>query len=310
VRWRAPPNARSVTELALLLLAQAVATPAPQTGRVTVESDTSCPAGAEVEARLSALLPPLADGATPARAAITADEGALHVRLAGPDGAALGDRTLRLEASCADRANVVAVVIATWEAQQRAEQVPAPSLPRPTAPPAITSPAASTPPAVPAFAFELAAGPAVTLSSDGAAPTGVLAASLWGRRLGARLSLFGAWPLEQPLADGHARWSRGGTTLELGVRARGRAGRLDAHGGVVLGALVARGRGFEIDHTASGFAPGLAAGLDWSYAFGPVFLGAGANGIAWAAQRLVSPAGARELPRLQLALDLHLGFAF
>src|SRR6185436_7776195 len=127
----APPDARSVTELAFLLfLANAEApTGSASTGSVIIESATTCPSAAEVEARLRVLLPPAPEGAAPKRATLVAEDGALHVHFGAADGTALGDRTVAVEASCADRANVVAVVIAAWEAQRRSEEVQAPLLP-------------------------------------------------------------------------------------------------------------------------------------------------------------------------------------
>jgi hypothetical protein len=297
-----------VTELALLLLVAQAGTQAGA-ARVTVQSDTTCPTAAEVETRLRALLPPLPEGATPAQASITAEDAGLRVALRGGDGAALGERTLKLEASCADRANVVAVVIAAWEAQQRPEQMQAPSLPhRPPPPPVIASP--PPPPEVPALAVELWAGPAITFLPGGPRPAATLVAGLWGRRLGARLALHGTWPMDQTLPDGRASWSRSDATLELGVRASGRAGRVDAHAGLVAGMLVAGGQGFEVDHTTTGFSPGLAAGVDWSYALGRLLLGAGTTASAWTNQRLVSAAATFGLPRLQVSADLHVGFTF
>jgi hypothetical protein len=296
-----------VTELALLLLVAQVGAGA---ARVAVQSDTSCPAAAEVDTRLRALLPPLPEGEAPERAEIVSEEGALRVRLRGPDGTALGERTLTLEASCADRANVVAVVIAAWEAQERAEAMQAPLLPRPpAAPPTVVLPP-PPPPARRAFVVELWAGPAVTVLPGGLRPGGSLVAGLWGRRLGARLALHGMWPAADALPDGHARWTRSDATLEVGARARTRAGRLDAHAGVVTGMLVAEGQGFEIDHTTRGFSPGVAAGVDWSYGFGRFLLGVEAGASGWTAQRLVSAGGTYALPRLQVAAGVHAGVAF
>jgi hypothetical protein len=292
-----------VTELALLLLL-AQAGPA----RVTVQSDTSCPTAAEVESRLQALLPPLAEGVAPAQAAISAEDGSLRVRLRSAEGAPLGERRLTLEASCADRANVVAVVIAAWEAQERAEHVQEPSLPR--RPPAPALSAGPPPPRPPALALELWAGPALTLLPGGPRAGGTVAAGLWGQRFGARLALHGVWPLGQELPDGRARWTRSAAALELGVRAAGRLGRLDAHAGPVAGMLVAQGQSFQVDHTAAGLSPGLTAGAGWSYARGRLLLGAGLAATAWTAQRLVSAGGAYALPRLQLTVDLHAGVTF
>jgi hypothetical protein len=306
-----------VIELALLAFAAQVAT-----DRVVVESATSCPTAADVEARLQVLLPPLPEGAHPERATLIADDGALRLHLSAADGTPLGERAVTVEASCADRANVVAVVIAAWELQRRAEHVEDPSLPHPPhrAPPPRASAAATVmaaPPPAPAPAgprLEITFGPAVTFVDGGVAPTGTLGVGLWGRRVGARLELFGLLPRTGALGDGRARWTRVGAAFELGVRVRGRLGRLDAHAGLVAGVVVAQGQGFDLDHTTGGFSPGALAGLDWSTLLGDrFFVGAGARLSAWTAQRLVSDATTpvtRGLPRLQPALDVNVGVVF
>jgi hypothetical protein len=304
-----------VIELALLAFAAQLAT-----SRVVVESATSCPTAADVEARLQVLLPPLAEGAAPERATLLADDGALRVRLSAADGTALGERTVTVDASCADRANVVAVVIAAWEQQRRAEPVDAPALPhspRRAPPPraeAVAVVAAAPTPALAGPQLELTLGPAVTFVDGGVTPTGILAAALWGRRAGARLELFGLLPRADALGDARAQWSRAGAAVELGVRLRGRFGRLDAHAGLVAGVVVAQGQGFDLDHTTGGFSPGALAGLDWSALVGARFVvGASARLSAWTAQRLVEGATtpvARALPRLQPALGLHVGVIF
>jgi len=281
--------------------------------RVAVESATGCPAAAEVEQRLAVLLPPAAAGEAPARATIVEEGGALRVRLVGADGALLAERALTIAASCADRANVVAVVIAAWDVAQRAEHVEDPTLPhaaRPPAPP-TTLAAVVPPPAPPAGPrLELSFAPAVTLADGAALPSGALAAALWGRRLGARAGLLGLGPHDDALGDGRARWSRVGVSLELGARARGRFGRLDGHAGVVAGAVVASGSGFDVDRATGGFAPAALAGLDWSYVFGRGFLGAGASASVWPTQRLVFDTTAHPLPRWQPSVGLLAGVVF
>jgi hypothetical protein len=299
-----------------VLLAQAGAVAGPS--RVVVESATDCPTAAEVEQRLRVLLPPL-EGAEPARATLAAEAGALRVRLRGADGATLAERTLTVAASCADRANVVAVVIAAWDVEQRAERVEDPTLPRPPRPPRAAPPSApptvvAAPPPPPAGGprLELALAPGATLAS-GVAPSAALTAGLWGRHLGARLGIFGLLPRTEGLGAGLARWTRVGATLEAAARASGRLGRLDGHAGLVAAAVVAHGSGFDVDRDTSGFSPGACVGVDWSYLFGRAFSGAGASLSAFPEQRLVfsSPAPAtRELPRLEPAVDVVLGVIF
>jgi hypothetical protein len=299
-----------VTELALLvLLAQAAGGAAPP---VTVESATTCPSADEVEARLRVLLPPAAGA--PKRARVTADDGALHVYLDSADGVALGDRTVAVEAaSCADRASVVAVVIAAWDAQHRAEDVQAPALPRTAGPPStvVATPLPSRPP----LALEVSAGPALTLTSDGLAPAASAALAVWRARVGARLGLTGFLPRERDVGSGSASWSRAGVSVELGLRLGGPVARLDAHAGLVAGLLTARGSGFDVDHAETRLVPGVTAGLDASRAVGRLVLGMGVTGAAFNRQVLIDASStsapvARALPRLQLTFDLHVGWIF
>jgi hypothetical protein len=307
-----------VTSLGLALLALLAPAGVDSGGpaRVVVESDTSCPTAAEVEARLGLLLPPRAPGAAPERALLTEDDRSLRVRLRAANGAQVAERDVTVTASCADRANVVAVIIAAWELQQRTERVADPSLP-PTArvepSPAPTTVVAATAPRGPGGPrLELALAPGVTYAG-GLEPSATLAAGVWGRRLGARLGLFGLLPRTDPLAAGQVRWTRVGATIEGALRARGRPGRLDAHAGLVLAAVVARGSGFDVDQGASGLSPGGVVGADWSFLFGRAFVGAGASLSAFPAQRLVfqgSAPVARALPRLEPSVALAVGAVF
>lgn len=306
-----------MTELALLvLLAQTAGGAAPPGIQpVSVDSATTCPSADEVEARLRLLLPP-ASGA-PKRAHVTAEDGALHVHLDSADGAALGDRTVAVEAaSCADRASVVAVVIAAWDAQHRAEDVQAPALPRPAGRPATPTTIIATPlPARAPLSLEVSAGPALTLTSDGLAPAASASLAVWRSRVGARLGLTGFLPRTRDVGSGNASWSRSGASLELGLRLGGPRARLDAHAGLVAGLLTARGSGFDVDHAATRLVPGLIAGLDASRAVGPLILGLGVTGSAFNQQVLIDASStaapvARALPRLQLTFDLHVGWTF
>jgi hypothetical protein len=302
-----------VTSAALVILLAQVAGAA--SGRVVVESATTCPTAAEVEDRLRVLLPPLAGGAAAERATLAAEDGALRVRLTGADGATLAERTVTVTASCADRANVVAVVIAAWDLQQRAERVDDPTFPRapaPPAPPAVVV-ASPPPPRTPGPRLELAFAPGLALADGIASPSGTLTASLWGRRFGGRFGVFGLLPHSDGIADGSARWTRFGATFEVAARAAGRLGRLDGHAGIVTGAVIASGAGFALDETTGSLSPGALVGADWSYLFGHVFAGAGASLSLYPTQRLVFSADSpvsRTLPHLQPTVDLVVGVLF
>jgi hypothetical protein len=306
-----------VISLGTLLLAALADASAPAAGRVVVESATTCPTAAEVEERLRVILPPSTDGEPPEHASLAAQESALRVRLRAADGTTIAERTLTVAASCADRANVVAVVIAAWDVQQRAERVEDPSLPRPPrpAPPAPPTVVVATPapPPPPVVRFELALAPGATVVDGALAPSGTLSAALWGRRLGGRLAFFGLLPRTEPLGNGEARWTRAGVAVEAAARASGRLGRLDGHAGLVAAALVASGRSFDVNHDASGLSPGAIAGASWSYVVGRLFVGAGASVSLFPSQRLVfqaDPPLARTLPRLQPAGELLVGAIF
>ncbi|HVR63595.1 MAG TPA: hypothetical protein VMU50_16960 [Polyangia bacterium] len=288
--------------------------------RVAVESATACPSATEVEARLGALLAPTDESAARERAAISAEGNRLRVRLTAADGTPIGERVLTLDVSCADRANVVAVVIAAWEAQQRPQRVPAPTLPARPPPAAAAPPPAAVVVAVPppvvaptSLAIEIAVGPAVTLADGALSPSARLTVGLWGPRLGGRLLLFGMWPQENDLGDGRARWARAGAALELARRfAEGRF-QLDLHAGPVLGLVFASGTGFERDMTTAGLSPGLTGGLDGTWTRGRVVVGLGASAFGWTAQRLVTssePVGVRALPRVELSLGATAGVRF
>jgi hypothetical protein len=298
-----------VTDVALLVLLAGVDGAARP---VIVESATTCPTGAEVEARLRVLLPPATDDAPARHARLVAEDGSLRVQFGAADGAVLGDRTVAVEASCADRANVVAVVIAAWEAQQRAEEVQAPSLPRRAPPTVIATP--SPPPApAPSVAVELVVGPSVTLAGGGLSPAAAVALSLWGPHVGARLALSGFAPRTEPLGAGSVRWTRATASLELGARLRGRAGRLDAHAGAVAAVVAAQGTGFDVDHQVTQLAPGIGLGVDASRTFGHFLVGVGTFAAAFNALSVVDTTAdkiSHPLPRLQVSLDLHAGMAF
>jgi hypothetical protein len=173
--------------------------------------------------------------------------------------------------------------------------------------------AAAPPPPARGPRFELAFTPGLAFVDGVATPSGALAVGLWGRRFGARVGVFGLLPHSDGLAGGDARWTRVGATYEGGVRATGRLGRLDGHAGIVTGAVIASGQGFDINEQTGSFSPGAIAGADWSYVLGRVFAGLGASLSLYPTQRLVFSADApvtRTLPHLQPVIDLTAGVVF
>jgi hypothetical protein len=86
-------------------------------GAMEVQGTGSCPAAADVEAKLGPLLPPgfVASSADRARIVEGAD-GNLEISLMRPDGLFIGQRRLPGSRNCAEQAEIVAVTLAVWEA--------------------------------------------------------------------------------------------------------------------------------------------------------------------------------------------------
>ena len=180
---------------------------------------------------------------------------------APPTARALGDRTVTVEASCADRANVVAVVIAAWEAQQRAEEVQAPSLPR-RAPPTVVAVASSPgrlPRRPPASSWSRAQrdprGRRPLAGGDGRA------LGLWGDHVGARLGLTGFVPRTESLGAGSAQVDPR-RRLRRARRAPARTGRAAGRARRAWSRASSRRRaaGFDVDHQVTQLAPGVGGG--------------------------------------------------
>jgi hypothetical protein len=170
---------------------------------IQVESGEGGPCGPEIEQALASRLAPAASHTRPDRAHVWRQNGLLHIELVNPDGAIIAERTLVERGDCAELAELVAVVVASWESDVH---------PVFAGPPANTVAAASastpvprnTAPASPrsaSFDFALGGGPA--LASSGAL-TGA-ASWVWiprGRGLGLRLSALADRPRNLSLGDG------------------------------------------------------------------------------------------------------------
>ena len=234
-----------------LLVAAAVtsvAGPAP-----SPSSEPACPEPTEVAAQLARL-----GVDTRAQPEITVVGGQMRVALRGEEGQTLGNREVAAPASCQERANVAAVLVATWMGVW-----PAASPPTPAPPPSLgetRAPAATTPPA-PRLELAVALGGAY----DGNALTpGLTLESRWrvGGPWRALLGLCGTLERDERMGTagraGYARPSlEAGAVLALGHgRVRGEMGLAGR-----LGLMLLRGKDLTVTHFAARAVPGVAGRL-------------------------------------------------
>ena len=287
---------------------------------VRVEGGTACPAPADVQTRLGALLRG-AEAATPAEAdvvRIVDFQGAVRITLLAPDGTTLGERSLEADFPCADLAAAAALVVATWETDVHPEFAarleiapPPPTPPRPA--PAVVHAAPPLPAAQPAWS--LGAGVLATIAPSGgdASPAGGARLEAgWlgaGRRWGARLALAATTSRTLTLPSGDVDWRRataaGGVLWRL--TAPGRSAAVDLRADAVFAWISMVGSGFVDNHGASA----LDAGAGFA---GRLTIGRGTlrpwlelGAIAWPRTQVVfeRPSGqSAELPRWEAGLAL------
>jgi hypothetical protein len=265
-------------------------------GGVQVDSNSACPAAADVQSQLAALLP-IASNSD--RASVIREAEVVRLVLARGDGSVTVTRELAATGSCAELATAVAVMIAAWQAQSHPELPPVPTL----APPA------------PAAARTLEAVPQVVASIAGAdlVAGAALTTGLWGRTRGVVASAGGTVLRQRALGFGRAGWTR--LTLGLGP-ARRLAGAhlwLDVRAEALAGLVWARGQGYASDRTSWGASPGVGAAAGLAFPWRSLLFSLELSGSAWPlAQRLVvDPAGDRlSLPRAEAHLGAGVGFRF
>jgi hypothetical protein len=209
------------------------------------------------------------------------------VRLVEPGGRVVHERRLDAGASCSERANEAAVVIATWEANLRAD-VPFPPAPRASASgrdaPTPPAPAALPPSRAPAFvvvsapvSVQAAAPPRfdqrpesrATIGGElfmaaslpgGSVPAGLVETTRLGRgRLHGRASLLLTGAHALALAPGTVTWRR--ASLGLGATVDLWRPWLAFHADALVAAVLAAGSGYNFDASATSWQLGGAAGL-------------------------------------------------
>lgn len=232
--------------------------------RLVVEG--TCPSPAMIEARLGPMLPPdaLAEVAAAARIEPLDDE-FLRVEVRTDGGVLLTVRDLARSTSCADLADVAAVIIGTaLSSAPRAAPVPLPLLPV-----VVPSPPAPPPPAPPRVTWDLGLAGVLALGGGRPGGGGSLAVGLGpiGSRWSLRLQAAATALRTEPVGDGEARWTR--ASLFAGPRCRLRPGAasdpearllIDLHAGAGAALVSVAGHGFAQDTSSLGWDAGLLFG--------------------------------------------------
>jgi hypothetical protein len=233
---------------------------------VQVAGSATCPAPDRVAEQLERLLPPRPANVAPDLARVDADAGGVRVELRRADATLVGEKTLARNASCAEMAEAIGIVLAMWELPLHPGLVPPAVLAaRREAPPAslATSPAVNSSGDAAPGRFRFEPGIGVRGLMPGPVP-GVLIetvlrhhASGWG----ARLTIGGAWWTASDLAIGQVSWTR--ATAGLGpIRGwQGNRWFVDVHGQALAAALFAAGQGYTETRRPVAFDPGGGAGI-------------------------------------------------
>jgi hypothetical protein len=281
-------------------------------GIIEVESTMECPSTAQVQDALWPLLSGLQRLSTPDRAVIrSVSAGTLRVHLFRNDGTPIIERNLEGSESCTGLARAVAVIISAWEVEYQPDLY-FPNRIALESPPPDSNAIRPEPPARQATrTWEFAAGASSSWAGSKLALGGTADATFFAwSRIGVRLGLFGHSPRELSLGEADASWWRLG--LAAGPVLRLGSGPLtwDLHAQFLSGWLFARGTHFDVDHSASGFGPGLGAGARFSYHWGQLAPWIGLNEDVWLIrQDLVVQAAEgerRQLPRLETRVGVGL----
>jgi hypothetical protein len=235
---------------------------------VQVQS-ASCPSGYEVEQELAAMVSSVSEVIRPDVARVLRWGNRLHIELVGPDAAVIAERWIDDSGSCAELAELIAVVVASWESDVHPEFARPHAEPMPIAP---SEKATARPlPQVPRSAafYEVSAG--ASLSWSGSPALAAILAAAWvprgagpGLHLSATVDSTRTLDLTPGSASGQATWRRWTGSAELDWRLPRGAWALDFHGGLGLGWLVANGVGFSQNHSGYSFSPGGAGGVRFS----------------------------------------------
>jgi hypothetical protein len=278
----------------------------------------ACPSSRDIEQRLAAMLSSPSTMGPPDVAQVFRQTDLLQIQLVSPDAALIAERTLPYAGTCAELADVVAVILASWESDvhpefARAAAEPATgtvaaavvSVPQPAS--SLASPRSSR--------FDLGAGAGVSLTdslADSLTLAGIVAGTWVPHGSGLGVRLWGAGETYHVISMGgthDARWRRWMVGGGLDWRRIGRVAKLDVHGGLALALLQASGVGFDQNPSASSAAPAVALGIRASVWVSRRWeVNADLTGCSSLRRQFLrgSPAPDREIPMIQGLLTLGL----
>jgi hypothetical protein len=275
-----------------------------------------CPDAAAVSERLAGLLGGGDESKEPDLVELTQAGTELNLRLSRADGTLVAERRIPRSKRCGELADVVAALVAAWEANLHAEVAPpVPPTPPvrpilPVAPRSLPLPGEveGTVPIEHSRAFyEVGVLPALWLGGGRFSFAGALRAAVWSRRapVGMTVSLSATLPVDAGDANRPVRWRRnafsGGVVGRLGHRGL----FVDALAEAVVAWLVVEEEAAE-PYTA--FDPGLSIGLRAGTRVGrriELYTALGAWGAAWSPRD--KPAA---LPHWGLVSGLGASFLF
>jgi hypothetical protein len=283
----------------------------------------TCPSAAEVAQQVGRLLPAgaafdpgdwieLREVPSGRASAIDIDVRLLRRGLDAP----LGERRIERVGTCADIAEAIAVVAASWKRQF--------ALPEPTVPvvislppPAVRAPAAGVASTAPGgeTRFGLAGfGGMLTAAAGGVTPVVGVEGELRRGRLLARLQASATGARDISVAGGRAEWQRVLVGLAAGANLwRTEQAFLDVTVGPLVGVTRVRGIEFAVPGEALGFDIGVAPAVRLGRTFRQLRMGAwiGVGGVFWLRSHVVAIDGTAEtraLPRVDGSVAVGLSY--
>ncbi len=286
-----------------------------------VETTGSCPAAADVEARLAPLL--ASDAGSPGSevgVVSESDDGGVAVSLLGGDGRPRFSRRLPRAATCADQAETVAVALAAWELE--IHPAVALRLDRLAVAPPLVAPIAAEPtlrvaapaPASPPLTLALGAAALIAVRPN-LAPGARVQASLGtdGGRLRWQLSMTGLGNHEESGSRGQVSWWRvylaGGPEVALPFQQRWQAA---IGAGPVFGLASIAGTGFPVNRRAYSADLGAEAHLRVAVRWRRIAPWIGAATVWWVRRQTAVATGGQpfslDLPSLEPMLQAGADF--